>query len=64
VGWLQGVFWFFDNYLIPLAKMFRECEALWVDCDQLHYCATQKRIEWKRKGADIVKSWKEDFEGE
>jgi hypothetical protein len=58
------VFWFFDNYLIPLAKMFRDFEALGVDCDQLLDYATQKRIEWKRKGADIVKSWKEDFEGE
>jgi hypothetical protein len=46
VGWFEGAFWFFDNYLLPLAKILRECEALGVDCDQLLDYATQKRIEW------------------
>jgi hypothetical protein len=64
MGWFEGELWFFDNYVIPLAKKLRECEVFGVDCDQLLDYATQNRMEWKRKRADIVNSWKEDFEGE
>jgi hypothetical protein len=60
--WFKGELWFFDNYVIPLAKKLRECEVFGVDCDQLLDFATQNRMEWKHKGVDIVKSWKEELE--
>jgi hypothetical protein len=63
-GWFEGELWFFDNYVIPLAKKLRECEVFGVDCDQLLDFATQNRMEWNNKGADIIKSWREELEGE
>jgi hypothetical protein len=62
-GWFGGELWFFDNYVLPLAKKLRECEVFGVDSDQLHEYATQNRREWQDKGADIVKSWKDELEG-
>jgi hypothetical protein len=62
-GWFGGELWFFDNYVIPLAKKLRECEVFGVDCDQLLEYATQNRMEWQNKGADIVKTWKVELEG-
>jgi hypothetical protein len=64
IGWFKGELWFFDNYVIPLAKKLRECEVFGVDCDQLLDFATQNRMEWRHKGADIIKSWREEFECE
>jgi hypothetical protein len=64
IEWFKGELWFVDNYVIPLAKKLRECEVFGVDCDQLLDFATQNRMEWKHKGADIIKSWREEFEGE
>jgi 3'5'-cyclic nucleotide phosphodiesterase len=61
-GWFWGELWFFDNYVIPLAKKLKECEVFGVDCDQLLDYATQNRMEWQNKGSDIVKSWKEELE--
>jgi hypothetical protein len=60
----KGEVWFFDNYVIPLAKKLRECEVFGVYCDQLLDFATQNRMEWKHKGVDIVKSWKDELESE
>jgi hypothetical protein len=62
-GWFEGELLFFDNYVIPLAKKLRECKVFGVDCDQLLDYATQNRMEWQNKGADIVKTWKEELEG-
>jgi hypothetical protein len=63
-GWFEAELWFFDNYVVPLAKKLRECEVFGADCDQLLDFATQNRMEWNNKGADIIKSWREEFEGE
>jgi 3'5'-cyclic nucleotide phosphodiesterase len=62
--WFGGELWFFDNYVIPLAKKLKECEVFGVDCDQLLDYATQNRMEWQNKGSDIVKTWKEELEAE
>jgi hypothetical protein len=48
-GWYGGELWFFDNYVIPLAKKLRECEVFGVDCDQLLDFATQNRMDWKEE---------------
>lgn len=59
-GWYGGELWFFDNYIIPLAEKLRQCEVFGVDCDQLLTYATENRSEWEKKGADIVKTWREE----
>ncbi|KAG7359292.1 3'5'-cyclic nucleotide phosphodiesterase [Nitzschia inconspicua] len=56
-GWYEGKLWFFDNYVIPLAQKLR------LDCDQLLDFATQNRIEWEKKGGDIVVNWTKEEEG-
>lgn len=53
-SWYQGELWFFDNYVIPLAKKLRECEVFGVACDEFLDFATQNRTEWEAKGQKIV----------
>jgi hypothetical protein len=33
-GWYKGELWFFDKYIIPLAKKLKECEVFGVACDE------------------------------
>merc|ERR1711862_1000177 len=54
VGWYDGELWFFDNYIIPLAKKLRECQVFGVSCDEFLDFATENREEWSVKGRDIV----------
>merc|ERR1712086_1072312 len=54
LGWYDGELWFFDNYIIPLAKKLRECEVFGVSCDEFLDFATENRKEWSVKGRDIV----------
>lgn len=60
-GWKDGEMWFFDNYVIPLAKKLKECGVFGVDCEQLLDYASQNRAEWQKKGDDIVKKWAEEL---
>jgi hypothetical protein len=32
-GWFNGEIWFFDNYVIPLAKKLKECGVFGVSSD-------------------------------
>jgi hypothetical protein len=32
-GWYKGELWFFDNYVIPLAKKLEECNVFGVSSD-------------------------------
>ncbi|KAG7359286.1 adenylate and guanylate cyclase catalytic domain containing protein [Nitzschia inconspicua] len=61
-GWYEGELWFFDNYVIPLAEKLRHCEVFGVDCDQLLDFANQNRVEWQKKGSEIVEKWKMEEE--
>ncbi|KAL3917415.1 MAG: hypothetical protein SGILL_004724 [Bacillariaceae sp.] len=54
-SWYQGELWFFECYVIPLAKKLRECEVFGVACDEFLDFATQNRMEWEAKGEQIVK---------
>jgi hypothetical protein len=47
-------FWFFDNYVIPLAQKMRECNVFGVSCDEFLHYATDNRMQWEEKGRDIV----------
>jgi hypothetical protein len=53
-GWYKGELWFFDNYILPLAKKLRECKVFGVSCDELLNYAVDNRNEWQAKGEEIV----------
>jgi hypothetical protein len=54
-SWHTGEIWFFDNYIIPLAKKLEECNVFGVSCDEYLTYAMQNRHEWEMKGEDIVR---------
>jgi hypothetical protein len=54
-GWYNGELWFFDNYIIPLAKKLETCGVFGVSCGELLDYARDNRSEWAVKGRDIVK---------
>lgn len=53
-GWYKGELWFFDNYIIPLAKKLKECRVFGVSCDEFLDYALDNRTEWEAKGESIV----------
>jgi class 3 adenylate cyclase len=54
-GWYKGELWFFDNYVIPLAKKLDECNVFGVASDEGLNYALANRAEWALKGEGIVK---------
>lgn len=54
IGWHKGEIWFFDNYIIPLAKKLKECNVFGVSCDEYLTYALENRHEWELKGENIV----------
>lgn len=55
-GWYQGELWFFDNYVIPLAKKLKECGVFGVSSDEYLNYAVENRREWEKKGHKLVDS--------
>eukprot|EP00980_Cylindrotheca_fusiformis_P023290 scaffold10332_cov101-Cylindrotheca_fusiformis.AAC.1 len=53
--WYQSELWFFDNYVIPLAKKLDECGVFGVSSDESYNYAMENRMEWESKGENIVK---------
>lgn len=53
-GWYKGELWFFDNYVIPLAKKLDECGVFGVTSDECLNYALSNRKEWELKGEQIV----------
>ena len=53
-GWYKGELWFFDNYIIPLAKKLETCGVFGVSCGELLDYAHDNRAEWAAKGHGIV----------
>jgi len=53
-GWYEGELWFFDNYVIPLAKKLEECQIFGVSSDEYLSYAKANREEWEKKGHDMV----------
>ena len=60
-GWYEGELWFFDNYVIPLAKKLEECGVFGVSSDECLNYALENRKEWETRGKDIVNSMKERY---
>jgi hypothetical protein len=56
-GWYGGELWFFDNYIIPLAKKLDTCGAFGISTDEFLSYATENRKRWQTQGADIVAKW-------
>ena len=53
-GWYKGEIWFFDNYVIPLAKKLKECGVFGVSSDEYLNYAIENRKEWEIKGEEVV----------
>jgi 3'5'-cyclic nucleotide phosphodiesterase/Adenylate and Guanylate cyclase catalytic domain len=56
VGWYKGEIWFFDNYIIPLAQKLHDCGVFGVSYHEYLNYAQENRLEWERKGHEIVES--------
>ena len=54
-GWYEGELWFFDNYVIPLARQLEECGVFGVASEECLNYALENRTEWAAKGKDVVK---------
>jgi hypothetical protein len=63
-GWYNGELWFFDNYVIPLARKLKECAVFGVSSDEYLTYALQNRREWERKGTQICSTMKAKAERE
>jgi len=55
IGWYKGEIGFFDFYIIPLAKKLKECGVFGVSHHEYLRYAEGNRMEWEKKGQDIVK---------
>jgi hypothetical protein len=53
-SWYGGELWFFENYVIPLAKKLKECGVFGVSGDEYLTYALQNRREWEIKGESVV----------
>lgn len=60
-GWYKGEIWFFDHYIIPLAKKLETCGVFGVSSDEYLSYALENRHEWEIKGEDIVKEMVEKY---
>eukprot|EP00934_Nitzschia_sp_Nitz4_P004019 Nitzschia sp. Nitz4//scaffold52_size167869//61271//65053//NITZ4_002272-RA/size167869-snap-gene-0.211-mRNA-1//1//CDS//3329554023//4009//frame0 len=61
-GWYRGELWFFDNYIIPMAKKLDMCGVFGVSYDEYLSYAIENRKEWEMKGEAIVEEMKEACE--
>ncbi|KAG7360245.1 adenylate/guanylate cyclase [Nitzschia inconspicua] len=60
LGWYGGEIWFFDNYIIPLAKKLYKCGVFGVSYHEFLNYANENRKEWEMKGEAIVAKMKSD----
>lgn len=53
-SWYKGELWFYDNYIIPLAKKLNECRVFGAASHEFLTYAMDNRSEWETKGEKIV----------
>jgi class 3 adenylate cyclase len=58
----KGEIWFFDNYVIPLAKKLNDCGVFGVSYHEYLSYAQENRAEWERKGREIVENLRMEIE--
>lgn len=61
IGWYNGELWFFDNYIIPLAKKLETCGVFGVSSDEYLSYALVNRREWELKGEEMVRRMVEKY---
>lgn len=61
--WYEGELWFFDNYVIPLAKKLDDCGVFGVSSDECLNYAVQNRTEWASKGQEVVQQFSKKYSG-
>jgi hypothetical protein len=59
-GWYEGELWFFDNFIIPMAKKLKTCGVFGVSCDEFLDYAMDNRVECAAKGRDIITQYVND----
>jgi hypothetical protein len=52
--WYEKELWFFDNYVIPLAKRLDDCEVFGIASNECLNYALENREEWAAKGRELV----------
>ena len=57
---MLGELWFFDNYIIPLAKKLDKCGVFGVSYAEYVTYALENRKEWTSKGKAIVEEMKSE----
>lgn len=62
-GWYKGELWFFDNYVLPLAKKLKECRIFGVSSDECLNYATENRATWAAEGERLVAEWVTEYSG-
>ena len=60
----KGEIWFFDHYIIPLAKKLKSCGVFGVSSDEYLNYAEANRKEWEAKGKEIVREYVESIKAE
>jgi hypothetical protein len=61
LGWYNGEIWFFDNYIIPLARKLETCGVFGVSSEEYLNYALANRHEWERRGYEIVEQMREKW---
>jgi hypothetical protein len=61
--WYKGELWFFDNYILPLAKKLNDCGVFGVSSDECLNYAVENRKEWESKGQKVVEDMARRFKG-
>jgi len=52
--WVKGELWFFDNYILPLAKKLKECGVFGVSSDEYLNYAQENRRRWATEGEAVT----------
>ena len=60
-SWYKGEIWFFDNYVIPLAKKLDSCGVFGVSSDECLNYAVANRREWEQRGEAVVKEMSKKY---
>jgi hypothetical protein len=56
-GWYKSELWFYENYIIPLARKLKQCKVFGASSEEFLDYATMNRIEWEAKGEQLVEDW-------
>jgi hypothetical protein len=63
LSWYRDELLFFDNYVIPLARSFKQCPVFESLCAEFVNFALGNRQEWQEKGEKIVVEMVANFIG-